>query len=284
MTTTALFPLHNHSFGESDPYAQAISAMSAGNGHFLNHFNTTETPESTNYDIRALQQQNPGQTPPLYDWKSTSWSIAQQSTQPVLASQPHTNPSPITTANVNPIALSVPVFTSTNQPTGYYDSPSSTSPSKSRFDTSSSASPASQDMYSRRDSLYPREDDTPSQPPITTPTLSTITAPTTTRRRRNMEYVEPGSARAIYLEKNRRAASKCRSKQKYEQEQLVERSRLFERKNRLLKAERDLLQAEVRALKDLLGQHTNCPDQRIAQYLQRAASRLASTNEFHVHF
>ncbi|USP75457.1 hypothetical protein yc1106_02731 [Curvularia clavata] len=260
--------------------------MSAGNGHFFNHYNTTETPESTNYNFRALQQQNPGQTP-AYDWNSIPWSIAQQHTQPVLASQPQPSPNPISTTNVNPVALSPPVFTPANQATGYYDSPSSTSPSKSNFDTSSSASPVSQDMYPRRDSLYSREDDTSSQhPPTTTnpPTPITAAVPTTTRRRRNTEYVEPGSARAIYLEKNRRAASKCRSKQKHEQEQLVERSRLFERKNRLLKAERDLLQAEVRALKDLLRQHTHCPDQRIAQYLQMEASRLASTNEFHGRF
>ena len=275
MTTTILFPLHNHSFEESDPYAQAISAMSAGNEHLFNYFNTAGTPESTNYDIQAFQQQNAGQSL-SYDWRSTPWSMAQQNTQHVLPSQPQTNPNPISLANVNPIPLSAPVFTPASQPTGYFDSPSSTSPSKSHFDTSTSASPISQDMYLRRDSLYTREDDTASQPPIATPT--------TIRRRRNMEYVETGSARAIYLEKNRRAASKCRSKQKYEQEQLVERSRLFERKNRLLKAERDLIQAEVRALKDLLGQHTHCPDQRIAQYLQMEASRLASMKEFHGHF
>ncbi|USP74000.1 hypothetical protein yc1106_01274 [Curvularia clavata] len=217
MTTTVLFPLHNRSFVESVPYAQAISA--------------------------------------IYEWNSTPWSIVQQGPQKVLASQPPITPNPIPTANVNPIVLSAPVSTPANQTTGYHDSPSSTSPSKSHFDTSSSASPISQDIYPHRDSLYQGEDASSQQSSsITTPAAVTAFSSgiSTTHRRRNTEYVEPGSARAIYLEKNRRAASKCRSKQKHEQELLVERSRLFERKNRLLKADRDLLQAEVRALKDLL--------------------------------
>ena len=95
-------------------------------------------------------------------------------------------------------------------------------------------------------------------------------------RRRRSEYAEPGSARAIYLEKNRKAASKCRSKQKMEQEALVERSREFERRNRVLKAEVEFLRAELRGIKELVGQHANCPDRRMSQYLQREADRLAA--------
>ncbi|PVH91103.1 hypothetical protein DM02DRAFT_678242 [Periconia macrospinosa] len=44
----------------------------------------------------------------------------------------------------------------------------------------------------------------------------------TVGRKRKSENIEPGSARAIYLEKNHKAASKCRSKQRRQQEELVE--------------------------------------------------------------
>jgi cyclic AMP-dependent transcription factor ATF-2 len=95
------------------------------------------------------------------------------------------------------------------------------------------------------------------------------------RGRRRSEYVEPGSARAIYLEKNRKAAAKCRSKQKMEQDALVEESRRAERLNRHLRAEEAMVRAEVHHLREQLAQHVNCPDQRIAQYLQQEADRLA---------
>lgn len=293
MTTTVMFP-HSNSFGEPDPYGR-MSGLPSGYGSFFSTFNPTGAAEPTNHDIHASQHQNSGQ-PPVHEWSSSPLSTVQpQNTQHTLASQPHTNTDPTPTASINPVAFSNPTFTPANRPTGYYDSTSTVSPSQSHFETSNSSSPVSFPIPSRRDSLYhkvggslyPQEDETPSRRPSTTttattpPTNTTATTTTgTTRRRRNSEYVEPGSARAIYLEKNRRAASKCRSKQKHEQEQLVERSRQYERRNRMLKAEVDLLQAEVRALKDLLGQHAHCPDQRIAQYLQMEASRLASSQKF----
>lgn len=94
-------------------------------------------------------------------------------------------------------------------------------------------------------------------------------------RRRGSEYAEPGSARAIYLEKNRKAASKCRSKQKRQQEELVEAARDVERRNKKLKAEVESLKSGMRDLMELVGQHTNCPDARLKLYLQREADRLA---------
>ncbi|KAF1937354.1 hypothetical protein EJ02DRAFT_469759 [Clathrospora elynae] len=104
---------------------------------------------------------------------------------------------------------------------------------------------------------------------------SSSTTPPTGRRRRS-EYAEPGSARAIYLEKNRKAASKCRSKQKMEQEALVEKAREADRRNRLLKQEVELLQGELRNLKELVGQHSDCADNRLQQWVQGEADRLAS--------
>lgn len=95
-------------------------------------------------------------------------------------------------------------------------------------------------------------------------------------RRRGSEYAEPGSARAVYLEKNRKAASKCRTKQKRQQEELVETARDVERRNRILKAEVEMLKSGMRELMELVGQHTECPDTRLKLYVQREADRLAT--------
>jgi cyclic AMP-dependent transcription factor ATF-2 len=105
-------------------------------------------------------------------------------------------------------------------------------------------------------------------------------SPTTPRhgagRGRKTEDVEPGSARATYLEKNRKAASKCRSKQRRQQEELVEEARQVERRNKCLKAEVAMLQGGMRELMEVVGQHTACPDTRIGRYVQREADRLAA--------
>lgn len=105
---------------------------------------------------------------------------------------------------------------------------------------------------------------------------SSTTAQAQTGRRRGSEYAEPGSARAIYLEKNRKAASKCRSKQKRQQDDLVEKARDVERQNKILKAEVEVLKSGMRDLMELVGQHTDCPDARLRMYVQREADRLAS--------
>lgn len=97
-----------------------------------------------------------------------------------------------------------------------------------------------------------------------------------TGRRRRSEFAVVGSARAIYLEKNRKAASKCRSKQKRQQENLVEEARDVERINRALKAEVEMLKSGMRELMDIVGQHTHCSDSRLKQYVQREADRLAT--------
>lgn len=105
---------------------------------------------------------------------------------------------------------------------------------------------------------------------------SPIMPQTQVGRRRGSEYAEPGSARAIYLEKNRKAASKCRSKQKRQQEELVEAAREAERRNKILKAEVEILRGGMRDLMELVGQHSDCPDARLKLYVQREADRLAT--------
>jgi hypothetical protein len=102
------------------------------------------------------------------------------------------------------------------------------------------------------------------------------TSQRSTGRKRKSEIVEDGTPRAIYLEKNRKAASKCRSKQKQQQEDLVEEARTHERRNKLLKAEVEMLQHRLRDLLEIVGQHTNCPDSRLSRYVQREADRLAA--------
>lgn len=95
-------------------------------------------------------------------------------------------------------------------------------------------------------------------------------------RRRKSESVETDSARAVYLEKNRKAASKCRNKQKRQQEDLVETAREVERRNRVLRAEVEILRGGMRELMELVGQHSDCPDNRLKLYVQREADRLAN--------
>lgn len=104
---------------------------------------------------------------------------------------------------------------------------------------------------------------------------SHTSTPSSGGRRRKSESLEVGSARAIYLEKNRKAASKCRNKQKRQQEELVEEARDVDRKNKLLRAEVDVLRCGIRELMDIVAQHTDCPDSRLRLYLQREADRLA---------
>lgn len=105
---------------------------------------------------------------------------------------------------------------------------------------------------------------------------SPTTPQTQSGRRRGSESAEPGSARAIYLEKNRKAASKCRSRQKRQQEELVEKARDMQRRNKILKAEIEVLQDSMRIIMELVGQHSDCPNARLKLYVQRKADRLAT--------
>ncbi|KAH7385502.1 hypothetical protein DE146DRAFT_208949 [Phaeosphaeria sp. MPI-PUGE-AT-0046c] len=105
---------------------------------------------------------------------------------------------------------------------------------------------------------------------------SSTKKPSKVGRKRKMEDAEPGSERAIYLEKNRKAASKCRGKQRKQQEDLVERARGIQQRNKCLKAEVAMLQHGLRVLMEIAGHHHDCPDSRLAIYLQRGADRLAA--------
>ena len=101
-------------------------------------------------------------------------------------------------------------------------------------------------------------------------------------RQRTSVKTEPGSARAVYLEKNRKAASKCRTKQKLQQEVLVDKGREFGQKNAALRMEVALLTADVRGLMEMVGKHAGCPDQRLQTYVQNEANRLVSGDKDNV--
>lgn len=88
----------------------------------------------------------------------------------------------------------------------------------------------------------------------------------------------PGSGRDNYVEKNRGAASKCRNKQRQQQEDLIKETRNCECKNKLLKAEVELLKSDMRDLLDKIGKHSDRPDARLWAYVQREADRLAAGN------
>ncbi|KAL5114878.1 hypothetical protein ACEQ8H_007256 [Pleosporales sp. CAS-2024a] len=122
----------------------------------------------------------------------------------------------------------------------------------------------------RGSSSSPTSDDLPSP-------SSTLQRSTVVGRKRKVQDMEADSAaRYTYLEKNRKAASKCRSKQRRQQEELVEQARDYERKNKCLKAEVALLQEGMRELMQVVGQHCDCPDSRLRRYVQLEADRLAN--------
>ncbi|KAL5400418.1 hypothetical protein PMIN03_012395 [Paraphaeosphaeria minitans] len=104
-------------------------------------------------------------------------------------------------------------------------------------------------------------------------------APRAGQRRRTSDKTEPGSARAVYLEKNQQAASKCRTKQKRQQEDLVETAREVERKNKVLKWEVEFSKSELRNLMKLVGKHSECPDGRLRRYVQWEADWLSARDD-----
>jgi cyclic AMP-dependent transcription factor ATF-2 len=100
--------------------------------------------------------------------------------------------------------------------------------------------------------------------------------PCATKKQRTLEKSEPGSARAMHLEKNRKAASKCRTKQKRQQDSLVTTAQDMERRNKLLKWEVELLKGDLKGLMELVWKHEECSDGRLRNYAQRKADRLST--------
>ncbi|CAG5152797.1 uncharacterized protein ALTATR162_LOCUS2918 [Alternaria atra] len=260
---------------------------STQNHPYLPDGHPTMVPGQLGYPVYLPHQPQPGQTPepaghdpygltshlnasiPQHGgyqcMKDYTPPIHQSSNSQAFGASADINADLTSTANAYPIAECSSTFTPSNRSTNSL-TPPTISPSQTQFDAIDAPHFCEASaVEGRHDSLYPREE-----------AASQTTYTPSIKRRPRSQYAEPGSARAIYLEKNRKAASKCRTKQKMEQEVLVEKSRETERKNRLLKAELSLLENERRQWLELVQQHMSCPDQRIAIYLQRRADRLGS--------
>lgn len=86
-------------------------------------------------------------------------------------------------------------------------------------------------------------------------------------------------SRERHLEKNRQAASRCRMRQKRKVEELERLAKESQWMNKLLNNEATKLRAELGTLKNIAAEHSNCPDDRLAKYIQRVADRLVEPHD-----
>ncbi|KIW08429.1 uncharacterized protein PV09_01332 [Verruconis gallopava] len=98
------------------------------------------------------------------------------------------------------------------------------------------------------------------------------------RRRKNLD---PKQRHADKLEKNRKAAERCRQKQRSYVSTLQERAREEEIKRARLIAQVSQLRDDILSLKESMVSHSGCNDERIQQYLlselQKSTSRRTSS-------
>jgi hypothetical protein len=86
-------------------------------------------------------------------------------------------------------------------------------------------------------------------------------------RRRKRKYLDPEELHNEKLEKNRRAAERCRIKQKAYVSTLQERAREEEVRRADLVAQVTQLRDMILSLKEDMVSHSGCTDERIKQYL-----------------
>ncbi|KAI0468297.1 hypothetical protein F4859DRAFT_210903 [Xylaria cf. heliscus] len=79
--------------------------------------------------------------------------------------------------------------------------------------------------------------------------------------------------------RNRLAAAKCRKKAKRGVDDLQQRERDLLRENKMLNAEAGLLRDEVLRLKSEILRHSNCDNDYIHHYIQRAAKQVGAQSE-----
>ncbi|KAI1211530.1 uncharacterized protein F4807DRAFT_458426 [Annulohypoxylon truncatum] len=77
-------------------------------------------------------------------------------------------------------------------------------------------------------------------------------------------------------ERNRRAANKCRKKQKQANEELKEKARIMDEQHNLLVSHKALLESEMIELKNELLIHGACGCEPISAYLMQAAKKYAT--------
>ncbi|KAK7533485.1 hypothetical protein IWX49DRAFT_314262 [Phyllosticta citricarpa] len=87
---------------------------------------------------------------------------------------------------------------------------------------------------------------------------------------------EDASKREQFLERNRKAAHKCRQKKKDWEVSLDESYRGMAAQHRMLQAEVDVLNSQVFALKNLVFQHSNCQFPPINSFIEAEASKVCA--------
>ncbi|KAK7514441.1 uncharacterized protein IWZ02DRAFT_74828 [Phyllosticta citriasiana] len=87
---------------------------------------------------------------------------------------------------------------------------------------------------------------------------------------------EEAPKREQFLERNRKAAHKCRQKKKDWEVNLDEKYRGMAAQNRMLQAEVDVLNGQVFALKNLVFQHSNCQFPPINAFIEAEASKVCA--------
>jgi hypothetical protein len=102
------------------------------------------------------------------------------------------------------------------------------------------------------------------------PELQKKTGKSQRRRRKN---TDPKQRHAEKLEKNRKAAERCRQKQRAFVSNLQERAREEELKRARLIAQVNQLRDSILSLKESMVSHSGCNDERIKQYLLSELSR-----------
>jgi hypothetical protein len=101
------------------------------------------------------------------------------------------------------------------------------------------------------------------------------TAKVTRPMRVQSEELEPDDPkRSKFLERNRKAASKCREKKKQWMQDLEDARADLEKRHRLLQADFSALVEEVSQLKNQLMVHSGCHDANIDKWIEREARRF----------
>lgn len=270
-------------YGRSGGWTPSSQGVHASMTDYIGFPVAYAQPSDSHFNLQTILEHHGSTNHKLHNEAASKRSFAGCDTQPSPPKVPHV---------VSSVAMySLPaIFTASNAHMDAYG-PTTISPLATRFDVDH-ASPSFDSKFSFDSQMQHagssnfttftddadllsskrRSDGLQSNCGVHSPTMSQPQV----RRRRGSEYAEPGSARAVYLEKNRKAASKCRSKQRRQHEELVETARDVKRRNKILKAEVAILKSGMQDLMQLVGQHTKCPDTRLRLYLQHEADRLAA--------
>ena len=88
------------------------------------------------------------------------------------------------------------------------------------------------------------------------------------RRKRKIEKLTPEEKRRLYLERNKKAATKCRQRKKQWMEEMAEKVKILTKENAELIEQLQQLKAESEEYKEFLMAHKQCNCYKIQNYLQ----------------